>query len=38
MMKSDLEMLVEYDMYELGYDPSVLADIEDYWEMVLNGN
>lgn len=37
-MNSDLEMLVEYDMYESGYDPSNQNDIKEYWEMMLNGN
>jgi hypothetical protein len=34
-MKSDLEMLVEYDMYENGFDPSNPEDIREYWEMML---
>ena len=34
-MKSELEMLVEYDMYTLGYDPSKLEDINRYWEFML---
>ena len=38
MNKSDLELLVEYDMYEKGYDPSSVTDIEEYWEVVLNDN
>jgi hypothetical protein len=37
-MKSDLEMLVEHDMYEHGYDPASIEDIEEYWEDMLNGN
>ena len=37
-MKSDLEFLVEYDMYESGYDPSNLDDIKLYWEMMLDDN
>jgi hypothetical protein len=37
-MQSDLELLVEYDMYELGYDPTKKQDIKDYWEHLLNGN
>lgn len=31
-MKSDLELLVEYDMYEKGYDPNNPADVKKYWE------
>lgn len=31
-MKSELELLVEYDMYELGYDPTNPQDIKLYWE------
>jgi len=31
---SDLEMLVNADMYEKGYDPALLDDIEEYWEVV----
>jgi hypothetical protein len=37
-IKSDLEFLVEYDMYELGYDPSNKDHIKQYWEMMLNGD
>jgi hypothetical protein len=35
---SDLELLVMNDMYELGYDPSLVADVNLYWETMLNGN
>lgn len=31
-MKSDLELLVEYDMYEMGYDPNNPSDVEAYWK------
>lgn len=31
-MKTDLELLVEYDMYINGFDPSNLEDIKLYWE------
>jgi hypothetical protein len=34
-MKSELEMLVEYDMYILGYDPSNPEDVNRYWEFML---
>jgi len=34
-MKSDLELLVEYDMYENGFDPSNLDDIKEYWRTRL---
>lgn len=37
-MLSDLELLVESDMYELGFDPSNITDIKEYWEHLLNGN
>lgn len=37
-MKSDLELLIEYDMYELGYDPANKTDVKHYWEMMLDGN
>ena len=32
---SDLEMLVNNDMYELGFDPTDQNDIMTYWEMML---
>lgn len=35
-MKSDLELLVEYDMYELGYDPNNKEDIVKYWKEKLD--
>jgi len=31
-MKSDLELLVEYDMYISGFDPKNKEDIKRYWE------
>lgn len=34
--KSELELMVEYDMYELGFDPSNWEDIKAYWEMMLS--
>lgn len=37
-MQSELEMLVEYDMYELGFDPVNSEHIKHYWEIMLNGN
>jgi len=37
-MQSDLELLVENDMYEQGYDPMSKDDIEEYWKDLLNGN
>ena len=36
-MQSDLEMLVEFDMYDKGYDPANQQHINDYWEEMLNG-
>lgn len=38
MLFSDLEMLVMDDMYWLGYDPSNKEDVDEYWEIMLNGN
>ena len=35
-LKSDLELLVEYDMYELGFDPSNYEDVKRYWELMLS--
>ena len=35
-MKSELELWVEEDMMSLGFNPSVPADIELYWEMMLS--
>ena len=29
---SDLELLVEYDMYVNGFDPSKPEDVKAYWE------
>ena len=37
-MQSNLELLVEYDMYELGFDPANYNDVKLYWEIMLNGN
>jgi hypothetical protein len=34
---SDLEQMVMADMYEQGYNPAVLDEIEEYWEKYLNG-
>ena len=34
-MKSDLELLVEFDMYEQGFNPNNPEDINAYWEMYL---
>jgi len=34
-MKSDLEQLVEYDMYCRGFDANLKEDIEAYWRLVL---
>ena len=34
-MKSNLELLVEYDMYTLGFDPTNKEDIKRYWEEIL---
>lgn len=33
---SDLELLVTFDMYELGLDPKNENDIKLYWEMMLS--
>lgn len=35
-MKSELELLVEYDMYILGYDSKNVEDIKRYWEERLS--
>jgi hypothetical protein len=35
-MKSELEQLVEYDMYCRGFLPSLKEDIEAYWAEVLS--
>jgi hypothetical protein len=35
-MKSELELLIEYDMYECGFDASDAASVEAYWEMMLS--
>ena len=34
--KSELELLVEYDMYINGYDPSNPEHIKQYWEERLS--
>ena len=36
MTRSDLELLVINDMYELGYDPTNQEDINKYWEERLS--
>jgi hypothetical protein len=33
---SELETLVNYDMYKLGYDSSLVSDIKAYWESLLS--
>ena len=38
MLFSDLELMVQADMFEQGFDPANHEDIKYYWEMVLNGN
>ena len=35
-MNSDLELLVKYDMYEKGFDPDNIEDVNIYWEERLN--
>jgi hypothetical protein len=34
-MKSELELLVEYDMYVNGFDPTNPEDVKVYWEEKL---
>jgi hypothetical protein len=34
-MKSDLELLVEYDMYVNGFDPNDKGEIIAYWAYML---
>jgi hypothetical protein len=33
---SELENLVSYEMYILGYDPSNVEDIKQYWKALLS--
>lgn len=33
---SELEQLVSFDMYELGFDPNNPEDIKKYWELMLS--
>jgi len=35
-MKSDLELLVEYDMFVNGFDPANKDDIIAYWAYMLS--
>jgi hypothetical protein len=35
-MKSELEMLVEEDMIAAGYDPTIWADVLEYWRERLD--
>ncbi len=37
-MYSDLETLVNNELYALGLDPSNPDHIDAYWEVMLNGN
>lgn len=37
-MRSDLEIMVEHDMFVNGYDPTNKDHIKLYWEMMLDGN
>jgi hypothetical protein len=34
-MQSDLELLVQFDMYENGFDPSIPEDVAEYWRTRL---
>lgn len=34
-MKSDLELLIEYDMYENGFDPNNQEQVTEYWRTRL---
>lgn len=34
-MQSDLELLVQFDMYENGFDPSNIEDVAEYWRTRL---
>lgn len=38
MFYSDLELMVNADMFELGYNSASPEHIKAYWEMMLNGN
>ena len=33
---SDLETLVNFDMYAKGFDHTIVEDIEKYWEVMLS--
>ena len=35
MNHSDLELLVMYDMYEMGLDPTNIEDVKLYWKEKL---
>ena len=35
VMKSDLELLIEYDMYENGFDPTNQEQVTEYWRTRL---
>lgn len=35
-MESDLELLIKYDMYMNGYDPSDPQQVQQYWEERLS--
>ena len=35
-MKSELEILIERDMYESGFDPSSPMAVKAYWEIMLS--
>lgn len=37
-MKSDLEILVENEMINKGYNPNSIEAIEKYWEWYFYGN
>jgi hypothetical protein len=38
MFFSDLETMVNADMFDLGYDSRNVEHIKIYWEMMLNGD
>lgn len=37
-MQSDLEILVESDMIELGFDPNYEPHVRQFWELKLDDN
>lgn len=37
LLESDLEVMVSEEMFELGYNPDDINDVNEYWYKYFNG-